>query len=291
MEEKRRDEIEINWTELAGAILSKLWIILLVVIVCILVAFWGTKYLITPMYTSSSSVYIMNRQNESQISASDLSSADMLTKDCQKLAMSRTVLDEVSEVMALDLSYEQMKEKVSVSIQNDTRVLVFSVIDENPERAKEIVDTVTEITRGDLSYEQMKEKVSVSIQNDTRVLVFSVIDENPERAKEIVDTVTEITRGKIKEIMGVDEVNIIDSGDIAIAPSSPNVIMNIFLAAAIGAFAAIAVIVIVFIADDTIKTSDDIVAYLGTTALGVIPNVEDNKRAASARKEKRRRRE
>ncbi len=244
MEEKRRDEIEINWTELAGAILSKLWIILLVVIVCILVAFWGTKYLITPMYTSSSSVYIMNRQNESQISASDLSSADMLTKDCQKLAMSRTVLDEVSEVMALDLSYEQMKEKVSVSIQNDTRVLVFSVIDENPERAKEIVDTVTEITRG-----------------------------------------------KIKEIMGVDEVNIIDSGDIAIAPSSPNVMMNIFLAAAIGAFAAIAVIVIVFIADDTIKTSDDIVAYLGTTALGVIPNVEDNKRAASARKEKRRRRE
>ena len=108
MEEKRRDEIEIDWGELGGALLSKSLLILIITALCAVAAFFGTKWLISPKYTSTSSVYIMNRQNESQISASDLSSADMLTKDCQKLALSRNVLDEVSERLGLGLDYGQM---------------------------------------------------------------------------------------------------------------------------------------------------------------------------------------
>ena len=175
MEEKRRDEIEIDWGELGGALLSKSLLILIITALCAAAAFFGTKWLISPKYTSTSSVYIMNRQNESQISASDLSSADMLTKDCQKLALSRNVLDEVSERLGLGLDYGQMKEIIAVSIQNDTRVLTFSATDEDPGRAKEMADTISEITRG-----------------------------------------------KIKEIMGVEEVNIIDEGDSPLTPSSPN---------------------------------------------------------------------
>ncbi|HIS56370.1 MAG TPA: hypothetical protein IAB48_06910 [Candidatus Fimimorpha excrementavium] len=243
MEEKRRDEIEIDWGELGGALLSKSLLILIITALCAVAAFFGTKWLISPKYTSTSSVYIMNRQNESQISASDLSSADMLTKDCQKLALSRNVLDEVSERLGLGLDYGQMKEKIAVSIQNDTRVLTFSATDEDPGRAKEMADTISEITRG-----------------------------------------------KIKEIMGVEEVNIIDEGDYPLTPSSPNWMMNTALAAALGLFASTAAVALLFIADDTIKTSDDISDYLGATTIGVIPNVGDEKekRARTEKRAKRR---
>lgn len=243
MEEKRRDEIEINWGELGGALISKLPVILIITILSAVIVFWGTKWLIPPKYTSTSSVYIMNRQNNSQISASDLNSAEMLTRDCQKLAVSRTVLDEVSNTLDLGLDYTQMKEKVGVSIQNDTRVLVFSATDENP------------------------------------VL-----------AKKIVDTLTEITREKIKDIMGVEDVNIIDSGEYPMEPSSPNLMMNTALSAILGLFLSTAIVIIMVIIDDTIKTSDDISNYLGATAIGIIPNVEDEtkRRDPSARVGKRR---
>ena len=94
MDEKRKDEMELDWGELGGTLLSRMVLILAVTLVCAFAAFFGTKWLIPLRYTSTASIYIMNRQNNNQLSASDLSSADMLTKDCQKLAVSRGVLEE-----------------------------------------------------------------------------------------------------------------------------------------------------------------------------------------------------
>ena len=51
MEEKRRDEIEIDWGELGGALLSKSLLILIITALCAVAAFFGTKWLISPKYT------------------------------------------------------------------------------------------------------------------------------------------------------------------------------------------------------------------------------------------------
>ena len=53
-----------------------------------------------------------------------------------------------------------------------------------------------------------------------------------------------------------------------------------------GLFASTTAVALLFIADDTIKTSGDISDYLGATTIGVIPNVGDEKEKR-ARTEKR----
>ncbi len=243
MDEKRRDEMELDWGELGGTLLSRMVLILAVTLVCAFAAFFGTKWLIPLRYTSTASIYIMNRQNNNQLSASDLNSADMLTKDCQKLAVSRGVLEETIH-----------RAKLSVSA------------------------------------EELKRQMAVSVQNDTRVLDLSVTDENPGRAKETVDVLTDVTREKIQEVMGVEEVNVIDYGQFPLAPSGPNILMNTVLAGALGFFVSAAAVVIRFVMDDTIKTSDDIAGYLNTVAIGIIPNVGDEKNGRASKNSANKRR-
>ena len=78
--------------------------------------------MVTPMYQSTSSVYILNRQNQQITSSSDLSSASQLVKDCKELIVRRTVLEQVIEKLGLNMTYEQMAGSVSVGNPTDTRV-------------------------------------------------------------------------------------------------------------------------------------------------------------------------
>ena len=55
----------------------------------------------------------LNKQENSAVTYSDIQLGTQLTKDYAELIQSRFVLEEVVQGMGLDLTYEQMKEKVS----------------------------------------------------------------------------------------------------------------------------------------------------------------------------------
>ena len=76
------DEIEIDLVELFMVLKSKLHIILLSGILAALLAFVGTKLLMTPMYTSVTKMYVLSRQDSSAgVTYSDLQTGSQLTKD------------------------------------------------------------------------------------------------------------------------------------------------------------------------------------------------------------------
>ena len=67
------DEIEIDLVELFMVLRAKLHIILLSGILMALLSFIGTKFLITPMYTSETKLYVLSRQDSSTgVTYSDL---------------------------------------------------------------------------------------------------------------------------------------------------------------------------------------------------------------------------
>ena len=57
-------------------------------------------------------------------------------------------------------------------------------------------------------------------------------------------------------------------------PSNIHTARNAVIAAAIGAILACAVLVVIFMFDDKIKTPDDIDRYLNISVLGVIPEID-----------------
>ena len=89
------DEMEIDLLELFSVLWSKIWLILIVVVLGAVIAGVYTKFMITPQYQSSTSIYVLNRQNESTVTSSDLTASTQLTNDYVELIKTRTVAENV----------------------------------------------------------------------------------------------------------------------------------------------------------------------------------------------------
>ena len=139
----------------------------------------------------------------------------------------------------------------------------------------------------DITPDALVGKISCEIETDSRVLQVTVTDTDPKRAKEIVDAIADVSAKQITSVMQIEGVNVIEYGRVANAPSSPNVKKNTMLGAIAGIVIAIAVLVVNFILDDRIKTSDDVEKYLGITNLSLIPLTEEEYNGQPSSKKKK----
>ena len=119
-------------------------------------------------------------------------------------------------------------------------------------------------------------KISVTAPENTRIMQISVNDANPLLAAEIANAVREEAAIQIKEIMEVDAVKLVFAAEVPKAPSSPNVLRDTILAAAIGIALSVFVISVIYLLDDTIRTEEDVEKRLGLNVLGVIPIVSSS---------------
>ena len=133
---KSTDEIEINLGEIFALLLHKVWIIILAAVVCGAVGFLYSYFLITPQYQSTTKAYILNKQNSTSVTYSDVQLSTTLSKDYEQLVTSRYVIDE---------TYESLVGKVSATNTNDTRIIVITVIDPNPEQAQKVANAVRDL--------------------------------------------------------------------------------------------------------------------------------------------------
>lgn len=143
--EIENDEITIDLTELFLAIWSRIHLVILAGILMTLFAFVGTKLLITPLYSSTTKMYVLSKQDSgSSVTYTDLQTGTQLTKDYMELVKSRPVLEQVIAVLNLDIEAEQLADAITVETPLDTRILTIIVEHEDPKTAKEIADAVRE---------------------------------------------------------------------------------------------------------------------------------------------------
>lgn len=140
-EDRYEDAIEIDVIELLFALRKKLWMIILAAVIGCLGAGIYSKMILSPIYTSTSMVYVLSKET-TLTSLADLQIGSQLTKDYSVMITSRPVLEEVIEKQKLNLSYSQLKSMIRISNPADTRILNMSVSDTDPVRAKVIVDAV-----------------------------------------------------------------------------------------------------------------------------------------------------
>lgn len=141
---ENEEVVEIDIQELLGMLLHWAWLIAVCGIVCGLTAFLTSRFLITPLYESSTSVYILNKNDGNTITYSDVQLGSTLTKDYARLITSRGVLEEVIEACGLEESIEKLKKRVEVETLSDTRLIVITVTDPNPVTACRIANAIRE---------------------------------------------------------------------------------------------------------------------------------------------------
>ena len=71
--------------------------------------------------------------------------------------------------------------------------------------------------------------------------------------------------------MNVDEPTTVEYGHLENSPSSPNAKKNIAIGGLLGLVASSAVIIVLYLLNDTICSEDDVEKYLGLNTLGLIP--------------------
>ncbi len=136
------DVIEIDILELAGVVLSKIWIVILSALIFGAATYLFCVFLVTPKYESTTKIYVINRQSSDALTYSDLQSGTQLTKDYQELVTSRPVLEEVKAELGLDIENDRFKKKITVSVPTDTRIVSITAEDTDPYMARAIADAI-----------------------------------------------------------------------------------------------------------------------------------------------------
>ena len=233
-----QDEIEIDLLELLRVLWSKIGYVILAALALGILMVLVSKVFMKPQYESTTKMYVLSKQDSSStVTSGDLQASSLLTKDYAELIQSRQVVETVIAQLNLELTYEEFLNKITVTTQNDTRILSITVKDEDPYVASQMADAI---------------RVAAS--------------------------------DHIQNVMNTEAVNVVDEANIPDEPVSPSIKKNGLIGAIAGAFIAIVIIIIVYLTNDTIQTSEDVERYLGVSTLGIIPLAEGQKKSKKKNK-------
>lgn len=132
---------------------------------------------------------------------------------------------------------------------------------------------------------ELQEMITVSNPADTRILQIDVSNPDPQLAADISNALADATADAVADIMSTDRPSIVEEAVVPEAPSSPSLMKNAMLGAMAGLFLAMAIVILRFLMDDTIKTEDDVAKYLNLNTLAALP--VDGKADPAARKKKK----
>lgn len=153
--------------------------------------------------------------------------------------------------------------QTSTNLTNDYKVVVTG---------RPVLEQVIEnLKLEDETYGSLSGRVAVNNPSNSRILEITVTDPDPAMAKKIADEIADVSGAFISEKMDQDAPSVLQYGYVATSAVSPNTMMNTVLGAAIGAFLAIAIVIISYLMNDTIMTAEDIERKLGMHVLGTLP--------------------
>ena len=133
------EEDEIDLVELFFVLKTKLWAIITCAIIGAAIAFAYTTFLVQPIYTSSSMIYIFSKST-SITSSIDLQIGKQLTVDFEILGKSRPVLEKVISDLSLDTDYETLLSSITVENPTDSRIIKITVENTDPQLACDIAN-------------------------------------------------------------------------------------------------------------------------------------------------------
>lgn len=135
----KNEEIDIDLIDVLYFLKSRLWLMILSGVLLASASGLVSSFLITPMYTSTTKLYILSKST-SITSLADIQLGTQLTQDYMVLIKSRPVVTKVIENLELDMSYEELEGIITISNPSNTRILEIQAEYPNSFVAKQIVD-------------------------------------------------------------------------------------------------------------------------------------------------------
>lgn len=170
MNNQEANMIEIDVLSLLRTIWRKKFLILLTAILTTGLAFAYSAFLATPQYDSTTRLYVVTQSsdNVAGITNQDLQAGSFLVKDYKEIILSQDVLKNVTTTLGIT---DDIKEKITVNIPVDTRILSITVRDSDPNQAATIANTLRD--------EAAKKIIEVTKVSDVTTLEAALPAEKP----------------------------------------------------------------------------------------------------------------
>lgn len=170
MNNQEANMIEIDVLSLLRTIWRKKFLILLTAILTTGLAFAYSAFLATPQYDSTTRLYVVTQSsdNVAGITNQDLQAGSFLVKDYKEIILSQDVLKNVTTTLGIT---EDIKDKITVTIPTDTRILSITVRDSDPNQAATIANTLRD--------EAAKKIIEVTKVSDVTTLEAALPAEKP----------------------------------------------------------------------------------------------------------------
>lgn len=170
MNNQEANMIEIDVLSLLRTIWRKKFLILLTAILTTGLAFAYSAFLLTPQYDSTTRLYVVTQSSDNGVGITnqDLQAGSFLVKDYKEIILSQDVLKNVTTTLGIT---DDIKEKITVNIPVDTRILSITVRDSDPDQAATIANTLRD--------EAAKKIIEVTKVSDVTTLEAAMPAENP----------------------------------------------------------------------------------------------------------------
>lgn len=139
-------EITLDLREVFHIIWKKLWIIVLITILSTAVSGAASYFLLTPSYEATATIIIGNSSKTAEEYGYDYSDVLMfqqLAKTYGEIAESRTVAKNAARKLGQDITPEEVKSKITVSIGTETQIMGITATSTSREDAQQTANTVS----------------------------------------------------------------------------------------------------------------------------------------------------
>ena len=126
----------------------------------------------------------------------------------------------------------------------------------------------------DDSEASIKNNVSVSAETGTDIIKITVKNTDPEKAADIANEMAVVFAEEVKRLYGMDNINTLDVAEPSEAPSNVNLTKTIIIFGVIGAVIGVGYVFVLFMLDNSIKSSEDIEKAMDIPVLANIPVYE-----------------
>ena len=141
------EEMEvIDLREYMDVIRKRIWIIVLITAIAVITSAIISFYVLNPVYETYTTMMVgKTKSQETMIEYSDVLLSQKLVKTYSEIAKSRVVSREVINDLKLDMTPDELKNKVNVSSVRDTEIIMIKVQDTDPKIARNIANHVGKV--------------------------------------------------------------------------------------------------------------------------------------------------
>ena len=147
MKNQDNQTVEIDVLSLVKTLWRRKFLIIVTAFAMAIVALGYSTFIIKPNYTSTTRIYVVNRQanGNSTLTNQDLQAGTYLVKDYKEIILSQDVLVKVIDDLKLNVQPSALAKKINVTVPTDTRVVSIAVSDGDAKEAARIANSLRQV--------------------------------------------------------------------------------------------------------------------------------------------------